>query len=398
VLLIALLALAASACGGAAASRNAVSQAAVSPTGSDSNPCTASAPCLTFDRAYHVVASGGVVQVTDGTYPAQTVTPDAKKSVQPVVFAPAAGAHPTIDSIYSTASRVEYRDLSLTGPWQVENTNRNAPGADAVTFRNVTASGFYITGGVSHVSVLGGSYGPAVDKQPQIKPYNLDDPTGPSNILVDSVTFHDFTRSNAGVHTECLQAYGAHNLTIRRSRFAHCDGTAGLGIGSIGVWGIQDALVENNWFDSTGDSYYAIQSSMASRNLVFRYNSAGKGIYINPCDGCAGPVSVIANYGPYATCTTGVIYRYNLWLGGTCGPTDINVPALDFVDIQRFDLHAPPTSPVICRGDPTAGPQTDIDGQPRPVGLRWDAGADQVSISTPQRKAIRRCILPKKKK
>jgi hypothetical protein len=43
----------------------------VATTGNDANPCTQSAPCLSFDRAYHLAAPGTTVQVASGVYNSQ---------------------------------------------------------------------------------------------------------------------------------------------------------------------------------------------------------------------------------------------------------------------------------------------------------------------------------------
>ena len=43
----------------------------LSPSGSDSSPCTQSAPCQSFDRAYHVAPPGQIVQIAGGSYGGQ---------------------------------------------------------------------------------------------------------------------------------------------------------------------------------------------------------------------------------------------------------------------------------------------------------------------------------------
>ncbi len=52
----------------------------VSTTGSDSGSCTATAPCLSFNRAYHVASAGQVVQVAAGSYPDESLTADPSKT------------------------------------------------------------------------------------------------------------------------------------------------------------------------------------------------------------------------------------------------------------------------------------------------------------------------------
>jgi hypothetical protein len=49
--------------GGAGAAASGPTPLLVSLTGADANPCTQAAPCLTFDRAYHVAKPGQPVEV-----------------------------------------------------------------------------------------------------------------------------------------------------------------------------------------------------------------------------------------------------------------------------------------------------------------------------------------------
>ena len=120
----------------------------------------------------------------------------------------------TIGDVDVYGDHLELRDLTLNGSWNVY------PGADDVTFRNLTVKGgIFITGG-SNISMIGGSVGPGVDYHPQIAPWPVGSPI--SNILIDGVLFHDWTRSSSTVHTECLQIAGGNGVTIRNSTFRNC--------------------------------------------------------------------------------------------------------------------------------------------------------------------------------
>jgi hypothetical protein len=323
----------------------------------------------------------------------QTVGADpSKQAGQPVLFRPARGASVVLASLSSNASNVQYRDLTMPNGWYVEaGGDPSQPGPTNVTFTDDHGGLFYIIGNVSNISVLGGDYGPAVDAHPMIAPANIGDLAGPVNIRVEGVNFHDFTRSGDLVHTECLQVYGGHGLVIERSRFSNCDGTGDLGIGSIGAFGLVNALVENNWFDSKGDSYFAVQTSMAAKGLVFRNNSGTRGIAVNTCDGCVGPLSLIGNYLPFAGCTAGATYSHNVFDGGKCSPTDVNVGSLDFVDPVGFDLRLKPGANAICRADPNSSPRLDYSGKARPKTRVADAGASELAMSVVPRKLAARC-------
>src|SRR5438309_8753028 len=87
--------LAAAACGTSAGSTPpapALPALHVSPGGSDTALCVASAPCATLARAYGLAKPGQIVELAAGTYPGQTVG-DAGHTTGPnVVVRPASGA------------------------------------------------------------------------------------------------------------------------------------------------------------------------------------------------------------------------------------------------------------------------------------------------------------------
>ena len=118
--------------------------------------------------------------------------------------------------------------------------------------------------------------------------------------------------------------------------------------------------------------------------LLVRNNSAVVAMRHPDCSrGCtnvrySGNISPLPGYYP-AACVAGVVYRDNVWTGGTnrCDSTDITVSSPGFVDAGSGNLHLTASSPAINRGDPTSFPATDIDGNVRPMGPAPDAGADE---------------------
>lgn len=352
----------------------------VSPAGSDSNSCTAAAPCLSFNKAYRSASAGQTVEVAAGSYAAQTMSADSSKTGPGVVsFRPAAGATVTVANLYMEGtSYVRFTGIGFGSRIQVENTNPATAGSTYVTFENASASTFRFVGRVSNLTVRGGTFGNTVDNQPQIKKYNPGDPSSsrPFNVLIDGASFANFRRSGSTIHTECLQILHADTVTVRNSRFNTCDGTGAIGITD----GPSDNItIENNMFGPGGDAYFNAQITKSVRNLVLRFNSSAKAMIFSDTE-VGGPYTVTGNYMPRnaSFCTSGATYTANVLQGGTCGASDIAVAAMRFVDAANFDLHLRSDSEA-RNAVPlsVAAPATDIDGDLRPLGGTPDAGADE---------------------
>ena len=358
----------------------------LSPSGDDGASCSAAAPCRSLDRGYHVAAPGALVQLAAGSYPGGAITRDASKAdaTTRVVLAPAPGASVTVpDELMIGARHLELRDMALTGGWQ---TDANATD---VVMRNIDARHLFINSS-QQVSVIGGRVGPAgpVNYHPQI---DASTATPPRDILIDGVTFHDWRVAVPGQHTECLQIGGGDRITVRNSRFINCEATGNLHITHYGDPSprTRNVTIENNFFSTTVNGYYAIQA-YAVQNLLIRDNSATQGFLVMPFPGdtiATNNVRVVANLAPAAAweCVAGVQYRSNVFYWGTPGQQAAKCDASDtalsgtsnpgFVDPGSLDLHLTASSPAIGRGAATEATVTDIDGQAR--GASPDAGADQ---------------------
>jgi hypothetical protein len=361
----------------------------VSSSGSDSNPCTKAEPCLSFDRGYHVAKPGQVVGVAPGTYPDQTVTADPTKGSPAVKFVPTGSGDVRVADLTVQASLVQFQDLAIRGIWYVgvnDQIPRDRQPHDVV-MRDIDAAHFYITG-ASRVSVLGGSLGPTVDRASEIKGCYLCT-YAPQDILIDGVTFHDFTRRTSGVHMECLHVYPAQGFVIRNSRFFNC-AIMDLFFSNYGQGGdLRDITIENNLFDTPGShagalskGYYALYLEAFGRsitNVRIAYNSMVTGS-IPDFDSSAQykGIVVYANVGVMNQrfCASGVTYAYNVWTDAKCGATDTTAPT-GFVNPARLDLHLTPDAAAIGHGDPHGHPLLDIEGRVRPSRLSPDAGAYQ---------------------
>lgn len=164
-----------------------------------------------INTAYHTVAAsgGGVVYVSAGSYPDQTISRDPVYT-SAVSIAPVSGASPVI-------SRIDFGNdqTGVLGPTNVTIESLNVGQWRAwSTASNITANGiigknFEIDGG-SGVTVNGGSYG-SCDQALQAC-INF---TQGSNILVKNVEFHNVTSSDlACCHVDAVFVRGCANCTF----------------------------------------------------------------------------------------------------------------------------------------------------------------------------------------
>ncbi|HEY1369605.1 MAG TPA: choice-of-anchor Q domain-containing protein, partial [Gaiellaceae bacterium] len=352
----------------------------ISPSGADSNPCSQSQPCKSFNRAYHAAAQGATVQVAGGSYGGETISSDSSKtSSADVLFVPASGASVTVTGqLNVAAAHIEFRNMSLLDlDFQRQ--------ADDVTVRNVINHGVWMEG-PSNISIIGGEITCGFCDSHPILQNGGSDQAPPRNILFDGVNFHDW-QSVSGEHTECLQILGGDGITIRNSIFKNC-GTANNGLGSTADLFIgylpgsgavtKNVLIENNFLYPAGNPYVIQMSDLANTDL--RYNSFAGPIIIFDREGPGTGMDFVGNILKYDRCTAEnngvpINWRYNVIQGGTCGSTDKNAAA-GFIDPNN-NLHLASGSAARNAGDPSSYPSTDIDGQARPMGGAPDAGADE---------------------
>ena len=175
----------------------------VTTSGSDSSPCTRTRPCRSFDRAYRRARPGATVFIAAGTYADQRVGVDAAKtSGRDVVFRPLRRGAVHLDKLLVEGRHITFSRLVLRHYWHVE------PGAEDVTFRNVRTGVFAIRS-ARKISVIGGRVGPwdsnDLGEDAQIGDWERSSPQ-PRQILIDGVTFRDFTNhADPSAHTDCLQ-------------------------------------------------------------------------------------------------------------------------------------------------------------------------------------------------
>jgi hypothetical protein len=356
----------------------------IAATGSDSNPCSAAAPCRTFDRGYRVAKPGDAVEVAAGTYPGQSLGVDpSKTSNVDVVIRPAARARVVLSSPLEISARhIELRDMTLR--WRI------LPGAKGVTLRNIKAHGtirIHSSGSSfpSEIKVLGGEIGPSVDSDPQIGSNGRSTTASPRNILFEGVDFHDMTISpGSDAHVECLQVWAVDGLTIRNSRFRNCyhfdvfiqklpGGAASTP---------RNILLENNFMaqplsssgqpavrfsDTHGESWANL--TVRNNSVLGRINLATRAPYAN--------VRILSNIAHRLDGVPGgIAVDHNVWYSGSKIGAHDRVAPHGFRNPSGFDLHLVGGAAAIDSGH-ASHPGDDIDGQRRPQGRGPDAGADE---------------------
>jgi hypothetical protein len=324
----------------------------LAPDGSDANPCTADAPCLSFDRAYHAARPGQEVEVAAGRYADQKLFYDPTKTAAAhVVFRPARGARVVVggitigpDRYTAGASHLTIRDMTLAG-WTVEGCGSpggSAPcasgpesGGDDVTFlRDIVRGGVFVNS-ATNVSMIGGSVGPGLNYHPDVQNSYLM-AKRPRNVLFDGVLFHDWTRnstpcdSSGLCHVECLQISSGDYITVRNSTFRHCD-IFDMHVDAGVSWGTgfpTHVTIEGNHFgpstDGAGERVYYGLSVYGGTHVLVRNNTWVQPPRFPPQKNPAADFRVVGNRGPYdgRACDRRIQYVQNRFAGVRCGSSD----------------------------------------------------------------------------
>lgn len=178
----------------------------VSPSGSDSNPCTASAPCRSFQRAYNVATDGTVVSVGDGIYPIGVGNIETGTGKN-VTFAGNLDGN-KVRGINIGADNVTFDGINVDHDMVAARMGVYHH-ADNVTFRNSRIGNILNERGV----LLAGSV----------------------NAVFDNVLFHDVLENDPNVHNECIQSYLGEGAVVRNSTFINC-ATMDWSLGYPGHW------------------------------------------------------------------------------------------------------------------------------------------------------------------
>ena len=398
----------------------------VSPSGSDTNPCSAANPCREIRQALTLVHPGDIVHVADGLYRGFTAESIIGSAVSPIMIR----AQGTNAYVQATTDRSDNRDNILITFCQYMVI-------DGLNSTNAPRSGMRIDTS-PNITVRNGHFG--------------------SNTTWG--IFTDFSDDTLLENNECYASQQQHGIYVSNSsqrpilRNNRCHDNVEAGIhmnadatqGGIGL--ITNALVENNIIYNNGTlggagiNMDGVQFSIVRNNVL--YNNHATGIALFQIDGAQGPrgdliahntvdqavngrwaVEVASSVGPNTLRNNilnnrnpghgGIDYQtaadaantdsdYNIF-GGTCDVTTNDGDSLftltqwqalghephsfcanisNVVVNPLADYHLKTSSPAIDAGVTLTNVTTDNEWRTRPAGKSSDIGAYEFgAILTP---------------
>jgi hypothetical protein len=262
-----------------------------------------------------------------GRYGAQELpASEAPRTGPHVTFAPAAGARVAVGELVVAGDHVTFRDMRVGGWTATEQ-------ASDVTFEDLEVRGGIFVTGARRIRMHGGSVGPGVDYSSEIKAA-VEGGRAPSDILIDGVRFHDWTRSDPEAHVDCLHVMAAEGLTVRNSEFSNCEAFAVLLSGYGGASTPTRIRIEHNRFSCCRSGFYALAlgDGQQWRDVQILENVSNESftLGIDTTDADAGVVfarNVLPQVNPLLCDLPGVRWQENVVASGKpCGTDDVVAP------------------------------------------------------------------------
>jgi hypothetical protein len=335
----------------------------ISPTGSDSNPCTLAKPCLTMGHAYEKAAPGETVQMLAGSYPGQTLNGQSSKtSGSHVVFMPAAGADVTVTgTIYVLASHLTIEGIAVQDV-TIGNYDQTPgwPNPTDVTLLDLIGRNFEIDS-ATHITVEGGSWGPASACG---GPYgggnnSIRQPISsqaPEDIVINDTIIHEVQSYNlVGCHIEGLAIFAGNHVTVSNSKF-YGNSVYDVFMQANSGGNPDNITLAHNWFaeavDDSGANGRAVGSGNGvavgnelSANVTLEANHFNDVLNMND----AGDISRFTNvhvldnvgiqaYNNYPCGSlSGIEWSKNIWQNDKCSASDADLDgaALPYVNASN---------------------------------------------------------------
>ncbi|MDA0168671.1 hypothetical protein OJ998_06200 [Solirubrobacter taibaiensis] len=360
----------ASACAGTAAPAAKVRTLYVA-AGGGGVKCERADPCGSFEAGYRAARPGNRIVVAGGAYGPQVI-PTLGRARPRIEFTAARGERVTVAGLDIRADHLVVRRIKSSAHLNVDS---QVPDdfVDDVTLVDAAATTHVLVGTRDFVW-RGGSIGPKVDEKLAFiagRPTNY-------RVTYDRVTWHDATRTNADVHTECLMVLGVQGLTIKNSRFTNC-AVFDILISRLGGDPLsRDIVIENTVLEASkdvdgSDGYQSLLTGTDPIDgLTLRNNTWDLGMAFQ------GPITrghFVGNIGRVASCADGVNYSRNVFTDRRCGATDRLVRGAfsQFVNPQKGDWRLARGAAAIGAADARNHPKRDARGARRDG--RPDAGA-----------------------
>jgi hypothetical protein len=355
----------------------------VSPSGSDSNPCSQNSPCATPDHAFNLASPGQTVQVAAGTYDYGNGAANFTKSGT-------AGNYITVSCATRGACKIQ---SSTTGNTTVVALQGNYMTFDGFEVTDTSAAGnnlgLYVTS--SFVNITRNTIHHIETDCSDTGGGGIQTTNGTHDLTIDSNLIYDIgwpdggspkcpssTVQEDGILTETAGV----NIVITNNIVYHVSGGWGIGPGGPPGQPTAPIVISNNLVFSNSNGgiviTYTGDYSTVTNNIILNNGVVRGQCGINTSiDGYPDSHILEANNDVYGNaggdyCSTGIpIQQNNISVNPALGTTFVNWKA-----DGSGDYHQKAGSPTINNGSSSAGaPPVDFDGNPRPQGAAYDIGA-----------------------
>ncbi len=357
----------------------------VSPSGSDSNPCTQTSPCATPDYVVNnKAAAGDTVQVAAGVYnnggSQINLTNSGSAGHYITVTCATRGACTLENSISgnNTVVEIDGSYVVLDG-FVITSANTSVPNLNL---------GIYITG--NHVNITRSIVHGIQPDCSSAGGGGINVATGGgSGDVFDSNLIYDIGWANSTCHDS--GAVQVHGINFEPNAAASVTITNNIVYHSAGGWGIQiqgaasgstQSVVSNNLLFTNGDGGIVLVQSGGTLDFFNVTNNTilDNGVFSSRCG--IKELSVTGTHNVYQNndangnaggdyCFTTGSPSAGISVDPSLGTTFVNWRA-----DGSGDYHQKAGSPTINNGTSSTGaPTTDLDGNPRPQGAAYDIGA-----------------------